>query len=517
MTLLEIRNATKAYNGVPVLKGVDFELEAGRLTGLIGENGAGKSTLIRILTGLTPVDDGEILIDGTPVSHWNAEAARSAGIAVIHQELQLVPELSVAQNMALGHRQPTRGARRLLGVRDDTGAEAQARHLLGEVGVTTLDVRAKVADISPTQSQLVLIARSLRERSRILVMDEPTAALPANERDQLFVLVRRLVARGTAVLLVSHHLHEVEQLAHEVVALRNGVVSARLTAGEITIPAMVRAMLNRELDSQFPPIAPATSDEIVLDAEVRHPRLPDPIAITVRSGEILGLVGLLGSGKTELARSLVGLDRSGSSVRVRDGSPFAPSPSSALAAGMVLVPEERKQQAVLGDLSVYENSVLSFVADRSSRAGWRRFMPHLSRVVTDIRRVVADVGVKFASFQQAASSLSGGNQQKMVLTRVLACSPAVLLLDEPTRGVDIGSRRDIYELIAREAAAGLGVIVASSDEREVHGLAHRILVLHDGRVAHEITDPGSVSDEQLSILLNPPTVSPHAVKEQPRP
>jgi len=507
MTLLRIRNATKSYNGVPVLKGVDLELEAGRLTGLIGENGAGKSTLIRILTGLTPLDGGEILVDGDPVAHWNAEAARAAGIAVIHQELQLVPELTVAQNMALGRPAPTRGMRRALGMRDDGAAASRATELLAQVGVTGLDARSRVAELSPTQAQLVLIARALRERSRILVMDEPTAALAANERGQLFALVRRLLERGTSVLLVSHHLHEVHELAHDVVALRNGVVSAHLTGDAITIPDMVRAMLNRELDSQFPERTPSPDGEVVLDAVVGHTRLPEQIPLQLRRGEILGVVGLLGAGKTELARALVGLDRSTGTVSVGGGAPFSPSPRAALAAGIVLVPEERKQQAVFGDLGVYENGVLSFVTDRASRAGLRRVLPHLSRIATQIRRVIDDVGVRFASFGQHAASLSGGNQQKLVLSRVLAASPAVLILDEPTRGVDVGSRRDIYEIVVAEARRGLGVIVCSSDEREVHGLAHRILVLQNGRVAHEIADPGAVADERLSILLNPTTAT----------
>jgi ABC-type sugar transport system ATPase subunit len=338
----------------------------------------------------------------------------------------------------------------------------------------------------------------------VLILDEPTAALAKNERDELFALIRRLLARGTAVLLVTHHLHEFEELAHHVTVLRNGVVAAELAGAAITIPAMIRAMLDRDLADQFPDLEHRPGKRTVLEATLSHARLPGGVQLSVREGEILGVAGLLGAGKTEVARSLLGLEGT-ATVRADGRELHIADPRRAMLAGILLVPEERKAQAVVGDLSVYDNGVLSYVAGSSPERTGPRLLPRRAPIRERFAEMVSAVGVRFAQDSQPASGLSGGNQQKLVISRALACSPRLLVLDEPTRGVDVGSRRDIYELVVEQARRGLGVILMSSDTREVHSLAHRVLVLQGGEVAHEITDPRGMSHEEFAARLSPPS------------
>ncbi|WP_341720643.1 sugar ABC transporter ATP-binding protein [Micromonospora sp. FIMYZ51] len=505
MSVLRAENVSKSFSGVQVLHEVNLSLEAGKVVGLVGENGAGKSTLIKILSGLYRPDSGRLLLDGEPIAdHWSHSAARAAGISVIHQELLLVPELSVAANIMLGDPALTpRRAGRLLGVRDDRASERRAEELLAQIGITNLDVRRPVRGLRPSDAQMVLIARSLRNRGKVLILDEPTAALAPDERTELFALIRRLLAAGTGILLVSHHLKEVEDLSDEVTVLRNGRVVETLSGDEITVPRMVHAMLDRALDDQFPEVEHQPSDEVVLqvDGLTREPVLRG-VALTARRGEILGITGLLGAGKTEFARALVGLDPADGVVRVEGKDLVKRSPGGAIRDGVLLVPEERKAQAVFADLSVYRNGVVSRVAKGARALGPNVLFPGSAPLRKTFRRLVDTLGVRFATDQQPLSGLSGGNQQKLVIGRALACDPRVLILDEPTRGVDVGSKRDIYKIIAEQAAAGLAVLLISSDTREVLGLAHRILVFRDGAVAAEVL-PDSVTNEELTVLLSP--------------
>jgi ABC-type sugar transport system ATPase subunit len=504
MIVIGAEGISKSFSGVPVLENVDLSLRAGTLTGLVGENGAGKSTLIKVLTGLTRPDSGRLLVDERAVTHWSDKHARAAGVAVIHQELLLVPDLTVAQNIMLGEPLRRGGAvGRAVGLLDDDAIECRARELLHEIGITDIDVRAPVRGISPSHAQMVLIARSLRRDARVLILDEPTAALAPGERAELFALLTRLLSRGTAILLVSHHLQEVQDLADFVTVLRNGRVVAELTGSDITIPAMIHAMLDRSLEDQFPPVRHQPGDEVVLDAVglTNEPALRD-VSLSVRRGEIVGITGLLGAGKSELARVLVGLDDGRGEV-VLGGNRYRPTgPRQGVRKGLLLVPEERKAQALFPDLSVYRNGVVSFLTTGPRRARGGPLLPQSKPVRAVFARVVQALGVRYADEAQHAGRLSGGNQQKLIIGRALACSPRVLVLDEPTRGVDVGSRRDIYRIVVEQAEAGLGVVLISSDTREVLALAHRILVLRDGVVAAEV-DPRDTTNEDLTMLLSP--------------
>ncbi len=504
MSVIRAVDISKSFSGVPVLNRVSLSLAGGTLTGLVGENGAGKSTLIKVLTGLTRADAGHILVDDQPVTHWSHTQARAAGVSVIHQELLLVPDLTVAHNIMLGEPLGRGGMLgRAVGLRDDRANERRAQELLNEIGISDIDVAAPLRGISPSHAQMVLIARSLRSDARVLILDEPTAALAPGERVELFALLRRLLVRGTAILLVSHHLQEVQELADDVTVLRNGRVAAELTGAEITIPTMIQAMLDRSLEDQFPPVQHQPAAELVLEAVgmTNAPALLD-VSLSVRRGEILGVTGLLGAGKTELARALVGLDGAHGVVIVGSGRYRPTGPREGVRNGVLLVPEERKAQAVFPDLSVYMNGVISLLSKGFRRGGLGALLPRSRRIRAAFSSVVKNLGVRYASDEQRAGRLSGGNQQKLVIARALACSPRVIVLDEPTRGVDVGSKREIYRIIVEQAAAGLGVVLISSDTREVLALAHRILVLRDGVVSAEL-EPSDTTNEELTILLSP--------------
>lgn len=528
MSVVAAQGISKSYGGVPVLKNVNLTLRAGHVTGLVGENGAGKSTLIKVLTGLVRPDSGSILVDDEAQSHWSRHHAVEAGISVIHQELLLVPELTVAQNILLGE-PPLRGGAlgRALGLRDDAAAERRSAELLSAIGITGIDVCARAHTVSPSHAQMILIARALRRQARVLILDEPTAALARGERDDLFALLRRLVARGTAILLVSHHLHEVEELADAVTVLRNGEVVAELTGSGINIATMIRAMLDRSLEDQFPPVHHVPADEVVLEA--RNLTLPPTLRgvdVTVRRGEILGITGLLGAGKTELAQALVGLGASRAEVVLtpeQSGTPreaghrYVPKgPREAIRRGVLLVPEERKAQAIFPDMSVYHNGVVAMLSRGVSQGGASSLLPRSKAVGAVFKRTIGGLGVKYTSENQPAGRLSGGNQQKLVIGRALACQPKVLVLDEPTRGIDVGSKREIYRIIVEQAEAGLGVVLISSDTREVLALAHRVMVLRNG-VMTALIDPSDHTNEELTMLLSPeevPDVEEHGAGQE---
>jgi len=487
--LLEARNLVKSFPGVKALRGVSLALRPGEVVAVIGENGAGKSTLMKILAGIQPPDSGEVLVDGRAVSMRTVEDALSRGISLIHQELNLADNLSVAANIFLG-REPRTGPfvrRRQI--------EREAVRFLEMVGLR-VSPRKKVEHLSVGQQQMVEIAKALSTNARVLIMDEPTSSLSSHEAAQLFKVVKDLRSRGVCVLYISHRLGEVRELADRVVVLRDGQNAGELSRDEATHDRMVRMMVGREL-SQFYPHVPREPGEVVLEvAGLRTPSFPThEISFTLRKGEVVGLAGLVGAGRTELLRTLFGIDRPvGGTVRVCGQPLVARGPADAISAGLALVPEDRKQQGLVLEMALRENVSLPRIG-RDSTAGW------LDRKAERVlgRETIDKLRVKTPSDRQVVQFLSGGNQQKVVIGKWLSMRPKVLLLDEPTRGVDVGAKAEIYALMEKLAEDGVAILFASSEMEEVLGMSDRALVMHEGCLTGELPR-ANLSEEAIMRL-----------------
>jgi D-xylose transport system ATP-binding protein len=484
MALLELREITKDFPGVRALDGVSFGLEAGEIHALCGENGAGKSTLIKVLCGVHPAGSygGEIRLRGEAVQLRSLHAAETRGIALIAQELALVPELSVAENLLLG-REPHRfGLVRWHEVR------MAARRALDRVGLE-IPVETPVRELGIGQQQLVEIAKALAKNAEILVLDEPTAALTETDARRLLDLLSDLRRRGVAAIYISHRLEEVFALADRITVLRDGRSVGMAKRQETTPERVISLMVGRELDRAFPRPERRAGDALlsVEDWSVEDPQNPgrrvvDDVSFDLRAGEVLGIAGLMGAGRTALLASLFGAARSrvGGRLRMAAGpwrGPFR-KPAAAIAAGLALVSEDRKRYGLVPQGSVVDNMTLATL--RSFR---RRGLLDARARRNAVHSQAEALRLKAASLDAPAMQLSGGNQQKVVLGRWLLLHPRVLLLDEPTRGIDVGAKREVYELIGRLTGEGLGVVLVSSELPELLGLAHRVLVLSQGRPA----------------------------------
>jgi ribose transport system ATP-binding protein len=462
----------KRYPGVRALDDVSIEFEKGRVHALVGENGAGKSTLIRILTGVERPDAGEIRIEGSPVRFLGPNAALDAGIAAIHQEPTRIPERSVAENLMI-EREP----RGLLGV-DRRKLEARARAALARVGLD-LDTRRPLGEYPPSVQQKVAIARALDLEARVLVLDEPTASLDRPDAEGLLAIVRGLAAKGLAVVFVGHRLDEIASIADEITVLRGGRKTAAFARGEASKVRIVEAMLGRDVEERPSHARTRVLGEDALDVRgIAGRGIREPVDLRVAKGEVLGIAGLLGSGRTEILRLIAGAERrSAGEVRL-DGTPLpAGDVPAAVDAGLVLSPEERQAEGVFPSLSVREN-----VAIAANRA-FGRVSRTAQRALA--ARLAARLSIACADLEQPAGTLSGGNQQKTLLARWLAIEPRVLLLDEPTRGVDVGAKAEILAAVRELAASGAGVVLTSSALEEVVGTSDRVLALHDRRIAAE--------------------------------
>jgi ribose transport system ATP-binding protein len=504
--LLQMRGIVKEFPGVRALDEVDLDVAAGEVHCLLGQNGAGKSTLIKVLAGAYRPDAGEILWAGEPVVFGSPHDADAAGIATIHQELDLVPGLSVAENIVLGH-EPGR-----FGFSRPRAAEDVARALLRRLGHPEIPPRRELGRLSAAGQQIVSMARALSRDARLIVMDEPSAVLDADEVDNLFRVVRELTAAGVAVVYISHRLEEIRRIGDRVTVLKDGRTVARnLPAPGTPTAEVIRLMTGRAIEYVFPErlirrgaAAPhgvrggrvvagsitAPAEDVVLEVEglSRRGEFAD-VSFTVRAGEVVGLAGLVGSGRSEILETVYGARRpTAGSVAVR-GRKLAPgSVPAAVRAGMGLAPEERKSQGLLMSEPVYRNVSLPALS-RFARAGFLRGGAELAAAA----EVTAQLDVRPADPTRPVRTLSGGNQQKVVLARWLLEECSVLLLDEPTRGVDVGARSEIYALIRRLAARGVAVVLVSSEVPEVLGLADRVLVVRDGRVVREA--PAAELDE----------------------
>lgn len=484
--VLELTGVSKRFGGVQALERVDLRLNGGSIHALLGENGAGKSTLVKIIAGVHPPDSGTMRLAGREIVLRGPSQARALGIAVIHQEPSLFPDLDVAENVFMGH--PPLGR---LGRIDWSRMRAETERLFANEGVS-IDANAPVRGLSVADQQLIEITKALSLDARLLVMDEPTAALSPREVDRLFGIVRQLRDRGVAVLFVSHRLEEVFDLCDEVTVLRDGVHVVTMPASQLTVAETIRHMVGRRVESLYPKVA-ADIGEVVLEVRglSRAGAFRD-VSLTVRRGEIVGLAGLVGAGRTEVARVLFGIDHADSGeVLVRGKSTRIGSPAAALSHGIAYVPEDRHQHGLILDFPIAANITLPI-------------LPRISRaLMLDRRRerALAEAGAKrlqirATSVEQLALALSGGNQQKVVLAKWLAVEPTVLILDEPTRGIDVATKAEVHRIISELASQGLAILMISSELGEILGMSDRIFVMHEGSVTAEI-DRGEADQEKL--------------------
>ncbi|MBA2117724.1 sugar ABC transporter ATP-binding protein [Bremerella alba] len=479
---LEVERISKRFPGVKALSEVSLQVGAGESIAVIGENGAGKSTLMKILAGIQSPDSGTIRVEGKSVDIRGVNSAQELGIALIHQELNLCDNLSVADNIYLG-REPKR-----LGWIDQAEANALSRKYLEQVGLK-IDPRKLLAELSIGQQQLVEIAKALSCNAKLLIMDEPTSSLSAREVERLFEVIQSLRASGVSIVYISHRLSEVHRVCDRVVALRDGHNSGELARDEICHENMVRLMVGRDLD-QFYAHQPVPPGEVVLKVtKVRtHAHPGHEISFQLQAGEIVGLAGLVGAGRTELLETLFGIHPpKGGAIEV-SGKPAAiRSPRDAIAHEIFLVPEDRKQQGLVLPMDVGQNTTLPGL-HRLSFLSWvdPRKEQHLAE------EMVKRMRVKTPSTRQIIQYLSGGNQQKVVIAKWLAMHPKILLLDEPTRGIDVGAKHEIYELMEELARKGVAIVFVSSEMEEILGMADRVLVMHEGAMS------GELSRDQLS-------------------
>jgi ribose transport system ATP-binding protein len=479
--LLAARDIAKAFPGVQALRSVALRLMPGEVLAVVGENGAGKSTLMKILAGVLQSDAGTIELGGRPVRLASVDAAERLGIVLIHQELNLADKLDVAGNLFLGREPTWGGPLRLLSRRIYPAAEAIMRRLGLDCSPRTV-----VEDLAVGQQQLVEIGRALSLKSRVLIMDEPTSSLTQRETDRLFKVIRDLKSDGVSVLYISHRLQEVEIIADRVTVLRDGRNAGELEHEEIRHDAIVRLMVGRELKQFYRRTHEvAASPAPVLRAEGMRwlERSSQSSGLVVDAGEIVGLAGLMGAGRTELAEALFGVRRLLAGQLLLDERVVQiRSPTDAIAAGILLVPEDRRLQGLVLPDSVKRNISLGSLDSLE----WLRLVT-LRRETELAESMRQRLGIRTPSIRQAVGLLSGGNQQKVVLAKWLARAPRLLILDEPTRGVDVGAKAEIYAIMDQLAAQGVGILMISSDLEEILGMSDRVLVMHEGRLVQELT------------------------------
>ncbi len=471
--LLELTGISKSFPGVAALSAVSLRLEAGSVTALIGENGAGKSTLVKILTGIHQPDAGEIRIDGKACRLPTAQAAQRAGVTAIHQETVLFDELTVAENIFLGHAPRTR-----LGLVDWRRMRAEARRLLDGLEAP-FDPAARLKDLSIAQRHLVAIARALSVAARIVIMDEPTAALSHKEVEDLVRIVERLKAAGRAVLFISHKFDEVYRIADRYAVFRDGRAVGAGRLADVSQGELVRLMVGRSVDQAFPKRAVALGGPVLEVDGLCHPTEFADIAFTLRRGEILGVYGLVGAGRTELMQALFGATRPCAGRIVLDGRAVTlRSSADAIRAGIAYVPEDRGRHGAILPLSIAANIGLPSLR-RTARHGFLRTAAEFALARDYARRL----DLRASALAQPVGTLSGGNQQKVVIGKWLAARPKVLILDEPTKGIDIAAKAAVHAFVGELAAEGLGIVMVSSELPEILGLADRVLVMREGRMA----------------------------------
>lgn len=484
---LRMRGVSKSYPGVLALAGVDFDVRRGEVHALVGENGAGKSTLVKILAGAVSADAGTIEIDGTSVAIGSPKQAEERGISIIYQEFTLVPSLSVAENVLLG-REPVKGI-----AIDRRAMRAKTTELLARLGVS-LPVDAEVRVLSVAQQQMVEIAKALSVDARIIVMDEPSAALTGQEVDKLFEIIRSLKGQGVGVVYISHRLDEIFTIADRITVFRDGRHVKTGDAADFTTDDLIRLMVGRSLEAHFPPLPPdpPRAKPLLSVRGATSPGRLDGVSLDVFGGEIVGIAGLVGSGRTSLLRAICGADHLPQGSVELDGKRLLlRDPHDAIAAGLALVTEDRKAQGLVLGMTVRENVTLPHL----------EFFTHAGRIdrreeSSAVAKLAAELHIRTPSIEQIVRNLSGGNQQKVVLAKWLLERAKVVCFDEPTRGIDVGAKAEIYELMVELCRQGTGILMASSEMPEVLGMSMRVAVMHMGRIVR-IFERGEATQESV--------------------
>ncbi len=491
--LLELSHISKAFPGVKALNDVQFDMRPGEVHALLGENGAGKSTLIKIISGVHRPDSGEMRFDGKPIQFNNPREAQALGIATIYQELSLYPELTVAENIFMGH-----APRNRFGMVDWGAMRREARTILDSLDIRDMDVNRKVGTMTVGNRQRVEIAKALSQNARILIMDEPTAALTEADVQRLFGIVRLLRERGVGIIYISHRLEEVFILADRVTVLRDGQYVATKEVKDTNHDELISMMVGRTIDNLFPKLE-ATIGQPVLEVHnvVRRP-LTRGVSLTVRAGEIVGLAGLVGSGRSELAQVIFGMTPAESGeITVLGKTAAIRSPIQAMKLGIAYVPEDRGTQGLVRQMRIRENVSLAvlrqmvngpFVDSRGER--------------TLARSMIDQLRIRATGTEQIVNKLSGGNQQKVVVSKWLASKPKLLIMDEPTRGVDVGAKAEIHRLLSELAQQGLAILMISSELPEILGMSDRILVMREGKLVAEFSRAEATQENVVAAMVS---------------
>lgn len=492
--VLTVTGLTKSFLGVKALDNVQLTVRKGEVHALMGENGAGKSTFMKLLAGLLTPDSGEIILDGEPLTTSNVNDVLKKGISMIHQEILMVPELTVAQNILLGRETN----RNLFSWLDDRKLTQQAGELLNQMGVS-IPPTARMKHLSVAERQMVEIAKAISNDAKVIIMDEPTSALADNEVATLFRLIRELTATGVAIIYISHKMDEIFAIADTITVLRDGKYIVTKPASELNQRTLITLMVGREIDTLFPVNSSPKGDEILSVRKLSRTGKFSDINFAVHAGEVLGIAGLMGAGRTEIARAIFGMDPiSSGEIYLHGNAITIKSPYDAIRQGIGYVSEDRKAFGFIPRLSVRHNITLSNVATHT-KGGFIQ----ARREAETANAMIADLRIKAASPNQQVTYLSGGNQQKVIIGKVLLSKPALIILDEPTRGIDIGAKAEIYKLINQLAADGLAVILISSELPEILGLSDRILVLSQGKQTALLSRTDATQETIMRYAMHP--------------
>lgn len=486
--LLDMKNITRQFPGVKALDNVDFRVRPNEIHALIGENGAGKSTLVKILNGIFKQDAGEIYFAEQKVDIRNPQQAQALGISTIFQDLQLIPDISVGENILLGHEPKFK-----TGLIDWNLLHARAKEILVEMN-SYFDTHQTVRNLSIAQKQLVMIARALSHNASLIFMDEPTATLTSHEIDNLFTVIRELEKKGKTIVFISHKLEEIFEITENITVLRDGQMVGTMETKSTNKEEVIKLMVGRSLDEEFPKRTPSIGEEMLTIKNLNTVSKLKDIDLTIRKGEVVGLFGLVGAGRTELARAIFGIDPIDSGELMLEGDSIKiKNPKDAINSGIAFATEDRKSQGLILSMSVKENMMLPNMKSISRF----NFIRHGAEKAM-VSRFIKDMNIKTPGMDQFTVKLSGGNQQKVVLARWLACNPKVLILDEPTQGIDIGAKQEIYQLINDLVKKGLAILLISSELPEILGVSDRVLVMFRGKIVKEFSQTEATPENVMA-------------------